>query len=170
MHHRLPYAAAAAAITAALAISVPAPPVTAAPQATAPATAPKAGAAPLLLITGARMAAVQGPATRLTALLPPPAAAQDPLISLALFQRYPAGEHVTGTWNAYPLHPAINVNPDPHSFLNWLQPSATRAGNTLRLTVTPFGDNQPGHLGLGFTPVPGPSRRNQQTNSLFTMD
>jgi hypothetical protein len=72
-----------------------------------------------------------------------------------LFQRYPAGEHVTETWNAYPLHPAINVNPDPRSFLDWLQPSATRAGNTLRLTITPFGDNQPGHLGLGFSPVPG---------------
>ena len=29
-------------------------------------------------------------------------------------------------------------------------PSASRSGNTLDLDVTPFSDNQPGHLGSGF--------------------
>ena len=29
-------------------------------------------------------------------------------------------------------------------------PSASRSGNTLALDVTPFSDNQPGHLGSGF--------------------
>jgi hypothetical protein len=70
------------------------------------------------------------------------------------FHILPAGARVTETWNAYPLHPAVNVNLDPAMWANWVTPSATRAGNTLRLAVTPFGDNQPGHLSFGLEPQP----------------
>jgi hypothetical protein len=65
------------------------------------------------------------------------------------------GERLTDSWNEYPLHPAVAVNPDPTDLLNLIEPSASRAGNTLRLAVTPFGDNQPGHIGFGFTRTPG---------------
>jgi hypothetical protein len=36
-----------------------------------------------------------------------------------------------------------------------LQPSAVRSGNALDLYTTPFSDNQPGHLGAGFSAGPG---------------
>jgi hypothetical protein len=64
------------------------------------------------------------------------------------------GEVTAENWNAYPLHPTpgVNVlgtgNPLP------VKPSATRSGNTLSLIVTPFGDNTPGHTGVGFNGVP----------------
>jgi hypothetical protein len=59
------------------------------------------------------------------------------------------GEQVTKNWSAYPLHEGYNVNlagaanPQP-----WV-PSASRAGNTLTLDVTPFSDSTPGHLASG---------------------
>jgi hypothetical protein len=62
------------------------------------------------------------------------------------------GQTVTQNWNAYPLHPGPDVNllgaanPFP-----WL-PSASRAGNTLTLVVTPFSDNTVGHTGSGYSP------------------
>lgn len=67
------------------------------------------------------------------------------------------GERLTENWSAYPLHPTANVllETEPNMF-NTTQPSAVRAGNTLRLEVDPFGDNQAGHeigglLGSGVT-------------------
>jgi hypothetical protein len=53
------------------------------------------------------------------------------------------------------LHPVANFNPDPHSFLTGLPPSANRAGDTLTLYMIPFGDNQPGQSSLGFSAVVG---------------
>jgi YVTN family beta-propeller protein len=61
------------------------------------------------------------------------------------------GGRVTQNWNAYPLHEGYNVdltgaaNPSP-----WV-PSASRAGDTLTLDVTPYSDNTPGHLAPGDT-------------------
>ncbi len=63
------------------------------------------------------------------------------------------GERVTENWNAFPLHEGYNAdlvgaeNPSP-----WV-PSASRAGDTLTLDVTPFSDNTPGHLAPGDTAV-----------------
>jgi hypothetical protein len=68
-----------------------------------------------------------------------------------------AGERMHENWNAYPLHPGPNINllppPDRASTLAnpATLPSASRAGNTLTLDVTPFSDNQPGHTGAGFS-------------------
>jgi hypothetical protein len=57
------------------------------------------------------------------------------------------GEQLTDTWSAYPLHPAANVLFSAERTLQSpIQPSAVRAGNTLRLDVDPFDDSQPGHL------------------------
>jgi hypothetical protein len=66
------------------------------------------------------------------------------------------GERLTEKWDAYPLHPAANVllDHEPNMF-GAVLPSALRAGNTLRLNVDPFDDNQPGHqIGVLF-PVKG---------------
>ena len=62
----------------------------------------------------------------------------------------PAGADLTSGWGQYPLHPDANANFVPADVLNGTQPSATRSGNTLRLDTTPFSDNQPGVVGLGF--------------------
>ena len=70
---------------------------------------------------------------------------------------YLAGQRVTQSWGAYPLHPAPNASvlgsADP-----WARqvpvsvvPSAARAGNTLLLDIDPFGDNQLGHTGGGYS-------------------
>jgi hypothetical protein len=60
-----------------------------------------------------------------------------------------AGHQYTDDWNQYPLHPGVStVTGDEASFAA-LTPAATRAGNTLRLDVTPFSDND-GHLGAGY--------------------
>ena len=62
------------------------------------------------------------------------------------------GETASQNWNAYPLHPGPDVNllgaANPFPEL----PSASRAGNTLTLVVTPFSDNTVGHTGSGFSP------------------
>jgi hypothetical protein len=62
------------------------------------------------------------------------------------------GQTATQNWNAYPLHPGPDVNllgaANPFPSL----PSASRAGNTLTLVVTPFSDNTLGHTGSGFSP------------------
>jgi hypothetical protein len=60
------------------------------------------------------------------------------------------GTQTTQTWNAYPLHPAVNDNPEPRGWANGLTPSAARIGDKLFLNVVPSGDNQPGHSGTGF--------------------
>lgn len=62
----------------------------------------------------------------------------------------PAGHHLTGSWNRYPLHPDANVVLGPQPVTLPVMPSAARAGNTLRLNTTPFTDNQPGDTGRGF--------------------
>jgi hypothetical protein len=67
-----------------------------------------------------------------------------------------AGQHQIVEWNRYPLHPQPDVSPGgPGGRLSPLIPSAARSGNTLRLLITPFSDNQPGHLGAGFSAGPG---------------
>jgi hypothetical protein len=71
------------------------------------------------------------------------------------FRTVRPGERITDDWNRYPLHPSVNVNLSPANRLNAYLPSADRAGNMLTLEVTPFGDNQPGHLSYGFSKVPG---------------
>ncbi|HET7012691.1 MAG TPA: hypothetical protein VFI65_02200 [Streptosporangiaceae bacterium] len=60
-----------------------------------------------------------------------------------------AGQHRTENWNRYPLHTATNAIA-PGSGLFPVVPSAVRAGNNLLLDITPFGDNEPGHIGSGF--------------------
>src|SRR5262249_27745477 len=62
-----------------------------------------------------------------------------------------AGERTSENWNAYPLHPAPNVNLDGAANPRPTLPSASRAGNTLTLDLAPFADNQPGHTGAGST-------------------
>ena len=69
---------------------------------------------------------------------------------IGLFVPVPPGTHTTQTWNAYPLHPAVNDNPEPRGWANGLTPSAARIGDKLLLNVVPSGDNQPGHSGTGF--------------------
>jgi hypothetical protein len=75
----------------------------------------------------------------------PPSGGQDDT-----FRLLHAGERQVVDWNRYPLHPQPDVSangrvPPPFPLL----PSAIRSGNTLTLTVTPFSDNQPGHLSGG---------------------
>ncbi|HEV2375822.1 MAG TPA: hypothetical protein VGS19_27105 [Streptosporangiaceae bacterium] len=62
-----------------------------------------------------------------------------------------AGERTQEDWNAYPLHPGPNVNLDGTANPRPTLPSASRATNMLTLDVAPFGDNQPGHTGAGFS-------------------
>jgi YVTN family beta-propeller protein len=69
----------------------------------------------------------------------------------------PAGQRVTQTWNAYPLHEGYNddlvgtANPSP-----WV-PSASREGDKLTLDISPFSDSVPGHTGVGGAPFTGGS-------------
>jgi hypothetical protein len=64
------------------------------------------------------------------------------------------GQRLSVDWNAFPLHPAPNTSllgaANPGATL----PSASRAGDTLTLDITPFSDNVPGHTGSGFSSVP----------------
>jgi hypothetical protein len=65
------------------------------------------------------------------------------------FRTYAAGQRVTEGWNDYPLHPGVNANPLGGSFggLVGTLPSASRAGDVVTVSVTPFSDNTYGHLG-----------------------
>ena len=66
------------------------------------------------------------------------------------------GQRLTENWSAYPLHPAANVLLDHEAnMFGAVVPSALRAGNTLRLSIDPFDDNQPGHQIGVFAPVSG---------------
>ncbi|WP_331661794.1 hypothetical protein [Amycolatopsis sp.] len=68
------------------------------------------------------------------------------------FHAYQGGSTVTEDWNKFPLHPAGGVALLPLDDGSAPeQPAATRAGDLLRLSLTPFSDNQPGHLGFGFS-------------------
>ncbi|MEV4147410.1 hypothetical protein AB0J40_27340 [Amycolatopsis sp. NPDC049691] len=67
------------------------------------------------------------------------------------FHAYQGGSAVTEEWNKFPLHPAGEVALLPPADGSApVAPAATRAGDLLRLSITPFSDNQPGHTGLGF--------------------
>ena len=75
------------------------------------------------------------------------------------------GEHLTQDWNEYPLHPAAEVNLPGNQFA---YPSAARQGNWLSLDLTPFSDNQPGHLGDGYDiPIPGKPSQVSGAYALF---
>ncbi|MGO9079352.1 MAG: hypothetical protein ACLQDY_09965 [Streptosporangiaceae bacterium] len=67
---------------------------------------------------------------------------------------YRAGQQLTDDWGRYPLHPQPDVQL-LHGLVAAQNPSlgsAIRAGNKLVLVLTPFSDNQPGHLSnLAFT-------------------
>jgi hypothetical protein len=65
------------------------------------------------------------------------------------FRLYSPGQQ-TQDWNRYPLHPAPDVNLSGTAAVDLNQPSAARTGNTLLVGVTPFSDNQFGHVGPGF--------------------
>ncbi|HEV2375232.1 MAG TPA: hypothetical protein VGS19_24115 [Streptosporangiaceae bacterium] len=62
---------------------------------------------------------------------------------------YPPGQRIED-WNGYPLHPVPDVNVPGAMIERPLVASANRAGNVLNMSVTPFSDNTPGHLGVGF--------------------
>ncbi len=65
--------------------------------------------------------------------------------------RYQAGSSVTEDWNRFPLHPVGAVALLPLSDgSSYTRPGATRAGDLVRFSLTPFSDNQPGHTGFGY--------------------
>ena len=66
------------------------------------------------------------------------------------YRSYADGQHQTQGWNQYPLHPQPNTRPAGSPAIFPTQASAARIGNKLQLIMTPFSDNQPGHLGAGF--------------------
>lgn len=68
----------------------------------------------------------------------------------AALEQYSAGQNVPYDWNAGPLHAGTTMNLIGAANLFTAVPSGSRSGNTLALDVTPFSDNQPGHLGSGF--------------------
>jgi hypothetical protein len=70
----------------------------------------------------------------------------------AALEQYAAGQMVAADWNAAPLHAGTNMNLAGAANAFVTIPSASRSGNTLVLDVTPFSDNEPGHLGSGFQP------------------
>lgn len=64
--------------------------------------------------------------------------------------RYRAGQRLSTDWNGFPLHPTADVDllagqPGAQRF----QPPVTRDGDVLDLQVRLFGDNTPGHTGMG---------------------
>jgi hypothetical protein len=63
---------------------------------------------------------------------------------------YPAGEHATNNWNAYPLHSSLNAGVLGSQAVYPVVLSATRAGDDLSFQIFPFGDNTPGHNGAGY--------------------
>ena len=65
------------------------------------------------------------------------------------WRSFHAGEQTTENWNAYPLHEGYNVDLVGAANLSPALPSASRAGDTLTLDVTPFSDSTPGHGGDG---------------------
>jgi hypothetical protein len=63
---------------------------------------------------------------------------------------YHAGQQITETWNAYPLHPVPGVVLPGTSAEGPVMAAASRAGNVLRLAWFPFSDSVPGHFGGPF--------------------
>jgi hypothetical protein len=77
------------------------------------------------------------------------------------------GQHLSEAWNENPLHPASNVS-FPGTGPSAVRSSADRAGNTLNLDVTPFSDNQRGHVGHGLlADLPGRSSPLRGSYALF---
>jgi hypothetical protein len=72
-----------------------------------------------------------------------------PLTETQPFQLFHAGQQLSTSWNAYPLHPAPNLPPAGVSTPTLV--SAVRAKNKLIMDVTPYSDNTPGHMGSGVT-------------------
>jgi hypothetical protein len=76
---------------------------------------------------------------------------------ISAHRSYLAGERVTQSWGAYPLQPAPDVSvlgaADPWARFvpQGVVPSAARMGSKLLLSIDPFGDSQPGHIGGGYT-------------------
>jgi hypothetical protein len=66
------------------------------------------------------------------------------------WREYRGGQRLTENWDNYPLHPAADTSLGGETRAFVVQPSALRTGNTLTLDVTPFSDNQYGHLGPSF--------------------
>ncbi|MGV9359146.1 hypothetical protein [Amycolatopsis sp. NPDC003731] len=84
------------------------------------------------------------------------------------FHTYQGGSSVTEDWNRFPLHPAGEVALLPlNDSRAYTLPGATRAGDLLRFSITPFSDNQPGHTGYGFS---GESRDTITGSYRFTQD
>ncbi|MBE8523889.1 hypothetical protein ILP97_41490 [Amycolatopsis sp. H6(2020)] len=84
------------------------------------------------------------------------------------FHTYRGGSSVTEDWNRFPLHPAGEVALLPlNDGRAYTLPGATRAGDLLRFSITPFSDNQPGHTGFGFY---GESRDTVTGHYRFTQD
>jgi hypothetical protein len=65
------------------------------------------------------------------------------------FRLLHGGQRLTGNWNRYPLHPTPNDSL-PGTGIFAALPTAVRAGDTLLLDITPFGDNHKAHTGTGF--------------------
>lgn len=66
---------------------------------------------------------------------------------------YRPGSTVTEDWNAYPLHPAPNMDLIGAIQGNPITVSASRSGNTLSLNYWPFSDSVPGHIGTGYATI-----------------
>lgn len=60
------------------------------------------------------------------------------------------GEVTTENWNQYPLHTTTNVNAAGTRSQGPVLVSASRAGDTLTLDLSPFADNDPGHDAAGY--------------------
>jgi hypothetical protein len=71
-------------------------------------------------------------------------------------QTFRPGEVTTDDWNAYPLHTTLDPNGAGAVAKGPGGPvlvSANRAGDTLTLYLSPFGDNDPGHNSFGYSSV-----------------
>jgi hypothetical protein len=66
-----------------------------------------------------------------------------------VWRAFHAGEQAAESWNASPLHEGYNANLTGAANPLLRVPSASRAGDSLTLDVTPFSDSTPGHGGNG---------------------
>jgi hypothetical protein len=76
------------------------------------------------------------------------------------------GQHLDEDWNRFPLHVGTNIGGPRFTAA---LPSAVRAGNNLILDITPFSDNQRGHLGTGYNNglLPGSHSKITGTYALY---
>lgn len=68
-----------------------------------------------------------------------------------VFHHYQPGQTLTESWNRFPLHPAgqVALLPMEDGYQPAI-PAATRNGDSVRFTMSPFSDNEPGHTGFGY--------------------